>query len=283
MGIVAAGIAPHPPIIIPEVGRGEQKKAARTIDAMQDLARRVAVVQGETIIIITPHGPMFRDAVAILNGAHLQGDFADFRTPDIRLAAENDLELARAISEESSKAGIEAVLLGGEGNGAAYPGREFGLDHGITVPLYYLQKAGAGNRLIAITYAPFSYDELYRFGRAIKAAAERLSRRVVVIASSDLSHRLIRGAPAGYDPKGEEFDNLLISYLESYQVEKILNMDVGLIQAAGECGLRSIAVLLGCLDKEEVEAEIISYEGPFGVGYPVAIFTPQREGKGEVE
>jgi aromatic ring-opening dioxygenase LigB subunit len=290
VSVVTAGIAPHPPIIVPEVGRGEQKKATRTIEAMQVLAQRLADVHGETIIIITPHGPMYRDAIAILNDAHLQGDFANFLVPDVKLTAENDPELVRAIWEESRKAGVEVALLGGDGgngggggDGAAVTRQEFDLDHGITVPLYYLQKAGTGSRLIAITYAPFSYRELFKFGRAIKAAVERLSRRVVVIASSDLSHRLIRGAPAGYDPRGEEFDRLLVTYLESYQAEKILNMDTGLIRAAGECGLRSIAVLLGCLDDEEVAAEVLSYEGPFGVGYPVAIFIPQRKGQGDVE
>ena len=68
-----------------------------------------------------------------------------------------------------------------------------------------------------------------------------------------------------------------MKYLENYQVEKILTMDPDLVQAAGECGLRSIAVLLGCLDGEAVQTEILSYEGPFGVGYPVALLTPQRK------
>lgn len=265
------GIAPHPPIIIPEVGRGEEEKAGRTVEAMRILARRLAEAGGETLIIITPHGPMFRNSVAILAKEDLQGDFANFLLPHVQFHAENDLELVRAIERESRKAGVKVSLLSDE---------ELSLDHGVTVPLYYLQKAGTGRRCVAITYALLPYDELYHFGRAIKNAVENLQRRAVVVASSDLSHRLIRGAPAGYNPRGEEFDRLIIHYLESYQVEKILTMDENLVRAAGECGLRSIAVLLGCLDGEEVQTEILSYEGPFGVGYPVALLTPQRkEGK----
>lgn len=279
MGVIAAGVAPHPPIILPEVGRGEQEKAGKTVEAMQIFARRLAAVNGDTLVIITPHGPMFRDAVAILAENRLQGDFSGFLAPNVQLQADNDLELVRAIETESRKAGVKAVLLGGEG---VEIGEELELDHGITVPLYYLQKAGTGNRCVAITYALLPYRELYNFGRSIKKAAEGLQRRIVVVASSDLSHRLIRGAPAGFHPRGEEFDQLLVNYLESYQVEEILTMDRDLIQAAGECGLRSIAVLLGCLDGEAVQPELLSYEGPFGVGYAVALFTPQRKEGGVV-
>ncbi len=281
MGIVAAGIAPHPPIIIPEIGRGEQEKAGKTVEAMHTFARRLAEVCGETLIFITPHGPMFRNTVAILAKAQLQGDFTNFSAPGVRLQTENDLDLVRTIEKESRKVGVDVALLGGKGGVAS--DEELCLDHGITVPLYFLQKAGTGSRCVAVTYALLPYDELYRFGQAIKKAVETLQRRVVVVASSDLSHRLIRGAPAGFTPRGEEFDRLLIEYLKSYQVEKILTMDASLIQAAGECGLRSIAVLLGCLDGETVQPELLSYEGPFGVGYPVALLTPRRKEGGDVD
>ena len=281
MGIVAAGIMPHPPIIIPEVGRGEQQKAAGTIEAMKEISSRLAGFSEETVIIITPHGPMFRDAVAILDDTHLYGDFAAFMAPDVRIRADNDPELVRSIETESRKAGIDVALL--RERGSAANRKEFSLDHGVTVPLYYLQQAGVGRRCIAITYAFLSYYELFIFGQAVRNAVEALSRRVIVIASSDLSHRLIKGAPAGFNPRGEEFDRLLVNYIEDYQVEKILTMEPGLVHAAGECGLRSIAVLLGCLDSEEVKAEVLSYEGPFGVGYAVALLNLQRKGNGSID
>ncbi|HHU75475.1 MAG TPA: AmmeMemoRadiSam system protein A [Firmicutes bacterium] len=276
MGIIAAGVAPHPPIIIPEVGRGEEKKAVKTIKAMQIFAERLAKINGETIVFITPHGPMYRDALAILGETRLKGDFAGFYAPGVQLAAENDRELVRAIEKGSRETGIGVALL--EGASESGSSGEFNLDHGVTVPLYFLQEAGTGKRCVAITYAPLSYRELYNFGKVIKKAAEELGRRVVVVASSDLSHRLSRDSQAGYHPRGKEFDRTLVKHLEDYQVDKILTMDMDLVQAAGECGLRSIAVMLGCLDGEEVKPEVLSYEGPFGVGYAVALFTPQGTG-----
>lgn len=43
---------------------------------------------------------------------------------------------------------------------------------------------------------------------------------------------------------------------------------------AGECGLRSFSFLLGILEESKInwKPEVLSYEGPFGVGYLVANF-----------
>jgi len=49
-------------------------------------------------------------------------------------------------------------------------------------------------------------------------------------------------------------------------------MNEKLISDAGECGLKSIAILLGILEGIKYEPQILSYEGPFGVGYLTAEF-----------
>ena len=80
------------------------------------------------------------------------------------------------------------------------------------------------------------------------------------------------GAPAGYDPLGKIFDEKLAKALSCVDIKSILNLGTELIERAGECGLRSAVILLGALDGLKVKPEILSYEGPFGVGYLVASF-----------
>ena len=60
-----AGLSPHPPIIIPEVGRGEEKDAEATIRAMEELGTVFASADHDTLIVFTPHGLVFGDAVSI--------------------------------------------------------------------------------------------------------------------------------------------------------------------------------------------------------------------------
>jgi len=87
-----------------------------------------------------------------------------------------------------------------------------------------------------------------------------------------LSHRLTTEAPAGYSPKGAEFDRQLVAALEKADVKALLAMDRNLIDEAGECGLRPVFFLLGVMGGLDAEMMLSSYEGPFGVGYAVIAF-----------
>jgi MEMO1 family protein len=101
---------------------------------------------------------------------------------------------------------------------------------------------------------------------------ENTEENIVLVASGDLSHRLTAEAPSGYSPKGKEFDKFLINHLENNEVGEIINLDSSLVEEAGECGLRSIIILLGALSFSKYKFEKLSYEGPFGVGYLVGRF-----------
>ena len=128
--------------------------------------------------------------------------------------------------------------------------------------------------LVHVSMALDVAERLYLFGLAVRKAAELTGRRAALLASGDLSHCLTRLAPAGYNPKGAEFDRKLARLLAVPDVQGIMQMDDFLVQEAAECGYRSILMMLGALDGLEVEAEVLSYEGPFGVGYLVASFIP---------
>ncbi len=271
MGILIAGVSPHPPMLIPEIGGREIDKVRRTAEALEILSTEIAAVHPETVILITPHGPMFREELVVLAEEELVGDFSAFRAAEVRLRAQNDLELLQALAAESLQAGIGLIQL--QKGEPGFPRGDAFLDHGVTVPLYFLQKAGTAQRCVAITFAPLPFDDLFRFGQALQRAIFATGRKAAIVASADLSHRLIRGAPAGYHPQGREYDELVVECLANYEVEKLLALNPELVSAAGECGLRSLLILLGSLDGLPVQPRLLSYEGPFGVGYPVALFT----------
>jgi aromatic ring-opening dioxygenase LigB subunit len=160
-------------------------------------------------------------------------------------------------------------------------------DWGFNVPLYFLAKdflpasglsrrqwqAGKGEietYLIGVESPKFYFEqgkELYNS----KLKAQKL--KLALIASGDMSHCLKQDGPYGFHPDGPKFDNDLIEALKNKDIEKILKLD-DLYPEAGECGLRSFCFMLGILEASGVnwKAEILSYEGPFGVGYLVADF-----------
>ena len=220
--IVSAGIYPHPPILIPEVGGREAQKAAATTAAMDEMSRRVKESGAETLVLISPHGPIFRDAVAVLGQNELKGTLARFGAPSVSLRYANDLKLVESIVTEAEKVGLPTVVL--DDNTATEFGSETFLDHGALVPLYFLSRAGVQLPLVHLTFAFWPPRQLYEFGRVLSRALILLGRKAAIVASGDFSHRLTKDAPAGYSPEGREFDEKLVELLQDYDVESILSM-----------------------------------------------------------
>lgn len=269
------GISPHPPLIIPEVGRGDLSGVSSTVEGLQNLARQIADRAVQCLVIITPHGPVLREGIAVQTGEKLTGDFGQFGAPGARVSLPVDQHLLRLLEQETAGEPVRTVSLQ---PGGPLIGYRRGLDHGAAVPLYYLSRAGLSVPGLHLTISLFPYKDLYRFGRSLRRAIELRGLSAAVIASADLSHRLTRDAPAGYSPRGAEFDRLLVKLLQDRRIEEILNIDPHLVEQAGECGLRPIIIALGVLGGEEFDPEIISYEGPFGVGYLVAALHPRPGG-----
>jgi MEMO1 family protein len=267
------GIAPHPPIIIPAIGRNELSKAKETVDGMKQLSSLFSSVNPKLLIIITPHGSVFREGPAVLTDRYLFGDFGQFGFPELKVEFETDAELVDLLKAETESESLKPLFLSSSGGDS--PVSKNSLDHGAMVPLYYLNQAGIKVPGLHITFGFNPLQDLYRFGIALRRAVEARGLPAAVLASGDLSHRLIPGAPAGYTPRGAEFDQLLVRLLREGRVDEILNVDSGLVEDAGECGLRSFVIALGMVDGEPLNTEIISYEGPFGVGYLVAAIKPE--------
>jgi len=262
-GIVFGCIVPHPPLLVPDVGKGQEAAISTTIKSMEILRDRLAKQQPETVLVISPHGEYHSDTMGILTAPSSSGDMKRWGDREPTEHFDNDLKTVELIREEARKLNIPVKSIGD---------RSYDLDHGVMVPMHVLLPAIRGIALIPLTFSWLPLETHFTFGKAIKQAAERSGKRVVIVASGDLSHRLIPSAPAGYDPMGKVFDQNLVKALSKLNSQDILNMDKTLIEHAGECGLRSITILLGALDGLKVNPEILSYEGPFGVGYMVASF-----------
>ncbi|OPX88819.1 MAG: hypothetical protein A4E53_01778 [Pelotomaculum sp. PtaB.Bin104] len=277
MSVKYCGVCPHPPIAVPEVGRDEADKVIDTQKAYLEMGRRVKESGAETMVIISPHAPIFRDVVGINGRPVLKGDLGSFRARQVAFELNNDRPLVKEIQRQARILGLDVVQLD-EAMERQYD-IDLRLDHGVTVPLYFFQKTGVKLPLVHVSMSLAPPEKLYLFGLAVRGAAESLQRKVALFASGDLSHGLIRSAPSGYRPRGKEFDDAIVNLLSVPDIAGVLNMDQELVQQAGECGYRSIVMMLGALDGYEVKAEILSYEGPFGVGYLVASLEPGRENR----
>ncbi len=267
MPLLGAFIVPHPPLIVPEVGRGEEKKIQQTINSYHEVAKSIAELKPQTIIILSPHSPSYSDYFHIAGGASSFGSLRDFQAPEIRFNVTYDEALVKGIEAAANKNRIPAGTLGEKNER---------LDHGVMVPLYFINQAYKDYQLVKISLSGLSPLVHYRFGKAIAEAISQSQKNIVLVASGDLSHKLTREGPYGFSKEGPQFDMQITDAFSNGDFLKILSMDPILCEKAAECGLGSFQIMTGVFDGMAVVSKLFSYEGPFGVGYGVASFYPKE-------
>ena len=265
MPIVAAYMVPHPPMIIPQVGRGSEKQITKTIRAYEAVAAGIAGIRPETIIVTSPHAVLYADYFHISPGEEATGDFGRFRAPEVHFAEKYDTELVKAICAFAKGKDFPAGTLGE---------RDRRLDHGTMVPLYFIEQQYTGFRLVRVGLSGLSHAEHYEFGQIIRQAVEQTGRKAVLIASGDLSHKLQEYGPYGFAEEGPEYDRRIMDAAGRAAFGEMLTFEESFLDKAAECGHRSFLIMAGALDGMNVEAKVYTHEDVTGVGYGICSFRP---------
>ena len=264
MSIVGAFMVPHPPIILPQVGRGEESKIQKTIDAYDEVAKKIASLEPDTIIISSPHSTMYADYFRISPNRAAVGDMSRFNAPMVSFYEEYDTQLVDMICKMASKRQeFPAGTMGSVDDG---------LDHGTMIPLYFIKKYYSSFKLVRIGLSGLSLPMHYEMGMIIKDALEQVDRKAVFVASGDLSHKMKADGPYGFAVEGPEYDERVMKVCASAAFDKLLEFDEGFCNRAAECGHRSFVIMAGALDKTKVDAHYLSHEATFGVGYGICVF-----------
>jgi len=257
---MAGCVCPHPPLLIPEIGGAERDRVQATVDGLERLADELGEI--DCAVVISPHTRGRWDAFTVKSPPRLYGDFSMFGCRRAGLEIANDTEFVDSLVELALAEGV-----------ALDPSDDDELDHGVLVPLSFL----AARRLVSLSIVDRHADHV-AIGALARRCADQLGRAVTFVASGDLSHRLTPTAPAGYDERGAEFDRQVVDHLATGDFAALAELAPDLLRRAGECGLRSFIALGAFLgDDAQANPHVLSYEGPFGVGYAVAAYgTPER-------
>ena len=204
MSVLGAVMVPHPPILLPEVGRGEEKKIGATEAAYRTAAALIAELRPDTIVVSSPHSVMYADYFHISPGKGANGDMRRFRAPQLRFDVDYDEEFTAALARLAEKEGFPAGKMGE---------RSAVLDHGTMIPLYYIGKYCKGYKLVRIGLSGLPLADHYRLGQMIAQTAEKLDRRVVFVGSGDLSHKLLEEGPYGFAPEGPAYDERIMDVM----------------------------------------------------------------------
>ncbi|MDR0540369.1 MAG: hypothetical protein LBG74_07720 [Spirochaetaceae bacterium] len=266
MAVVSAYLTPHPPLIFPEIGRGEELKIQATIDACRRVGAEIAAGAPDTVVIASPHSVLYASYFHIAPGRAGSGDMARFHAANVKLETAYDTEFVEALCGRADDIGFPAGT-GGEQSAA--------LDHAVMIPLRFIFDgyAAAGKKpdfkTVRLSVSGLSLQNHAQYGRMIAETAAALGKKTIFIASGDLSHRLKPDGPYGFAAEGPQFDAAITDSIRRGAPGETLALDRSLCEKAAECGLRPLAIMAGIFDGAPAAGELYSYEGPFGVGYAV--------------
>ena len=265
--IIFAGLMPHAPILVPGVGRERLAEAAATAAAMKTVAEHAVAARPDTMVLVSPHSPRRPGAFGLWQTPRIRGSLGGFGSPGDRVDLPLDQAFVDRLAREAARRGLRTWGITHEP-----------LDHGALVPLCYLGAAGWSGPTVIVSLNYPGEGGLEELGRAIVATAQALPRRIAVIASGDMSHRLTRSAPGGYNPEAHRFDETFIALLREGAFHQLPRIDAVLQEDAGEDVTDSTVVAAAAADYRTEGHRVLSYENPFGVGYGVAILFEPRSG-----
>nr|MCR5451127.1 AmmeMemoRadiSam system protein A [Lachnospiraceae bacterium] len=151
------------------------------------------------------------------------------------------------------------------------------LDHGTMVPLWFIRQKLDGFKIIRIGLSGLSLLDHYRLGMIIKEATDDMDKRVVIVASGDLSHKLRDYGPYGFAEEGPLYDERIMDVCKRAAFGELLLFDENFCDKAAECGHRSFVIMAGAFDGINVKATALSHEDITGVGYGICTFYPEGD------
>ena len=262
MPIIGAYMVPHPPMSVYEVGGTSTLQITKTINSYKEVAEEIASLKPDTIVISSPHAPLYKDAFYLINGDRAKGDFGRFGAPKVSFDEKVDTEFVDKLRELSK----DKYLVSDK--------KDVPLDHGTMVPLYFIEKYIKDVPIVVIGISGISLEANYEFGNLIKEASNKLNRNIVYVASGDLSHRLQEYGPYGFDEKGPVYDEKIMDVMKNARFKELLEFDEELLDRAAECGHRSFIMMSGALENTKVNTKYYSHEDITGVGYGICSYKP---------
>ncbi len=263
---MAAFMVPHPPMIVPAVGKGSEQKIRSTIEAYERVGREIAALSPETIILASPHATMYADYFHISPGRQAKGSFRPFSAPQVKFQETYDTELVDAICRIADRDAFPAGTLGEQ---------EPALDHGTMVPLWFIRKYYSGGKIVRLGLSGLPLMDHYRLGMILQEAIRETGRKTVFVASGDLSHKLQSYGPYGFAEEGPRYDERIMDVMGRAAFSELFDFSESFCSKAAECGHRSFVIMAGVFDRMQVRPARLSHQDITGVGYGICTFYPE--------
>lgn len=251
MSLVFAAVTPHPPLLLPSIGKEKTKLLDKTAHALRELEQELYVTHPEVLVILSPHTGMFKESFSVNAHDGFESNLAAFGDLLTKKSWAGAPELAALIAHEALRHKIPVQLIS-----------KTSIDHGTSIPLFFLTEHLSTIPVLPVGFSDMSVREHVQFGEMLEECFLHSNKRIAVIASGDLAHVKSQSS-SDIHP----FDEQLINLLETKNTTGIMNLDATLRAGSDECAYRSLLILLGIIKNQSYTFKTHCYEAPFGVGY----------------
>ncbi len=259
--IVFSAIVPHSPLLLPTIGKEHRELLAQTSEAYHEIEQALYAARPETIVMISPHAPLYPDAFSANVSNQFTGTVKEFGDHGTTVTAKADFLLTDRIHRAMRAATVPFTLTSNNE-----------LDYGFTVPLVLLTSQLKQWKLIPLSISGLDAAMHIRFGQELGQVLQAESTRVAVIASVDLSHHVNAKSPQGERPEGLAFDKAAQEAIAGHTRTPLEQLSTTVIEQAGQCAYKPLLTVLSVLEPLQGTPHVHCYEAPFGVGYLTAEF-----------
>ena len=255
-GFVFGCLTPHGSQIIEELSTSSPRLMEKTRQSMEELGKRMAKEQPETIVVLTPHGLRIDGQFSITDSEHMYGELEDDGAI-VRMDRRIDRELAQQIAGVAKEREVPVAQV----NYATAEGPLscLQMDWGVLVPLHFMPEVP----IVVITPSRrLSFADQVRMGEALAAAVTASGKRVGLIASCDWAHAHDEKGPYGYHQDAATLDAEVVQLLEENRLEAMADFDSDFIENAKPDGIWQTLILAGAMPADTRRVEVLSYEVP---------------------
>lgn len=273
-GLVSAAIAPHGFSIVPEIAGDELELFKPTRDAMEKMGKYIMEKRPDTIIILTPHGLRIGGQNAIYISEYSRGSLSG-NGNIVKLDYRCDRDLAKEILKEAIESEISIVGC----NFGALEGQmsNIEMDWGTSIPLWFCKDDNYKPEIVVIgPTREIPLGELVKLGQVIGKVSERSEKKVALIASADQGHCHDKEGPYGFDKASKKYDDQITEIIKEDKLEKLLDMDMDLIEKAKPDSYWQMLILYGALRIKPMVGTLLSYQVPTYFGMSVSIYEVQE-------
>lgn len=263
MSIVGAAFLPHTPLLLPTTDPPHAKRMRGLRQAVEDVVAWSHAAQPDVVLCFNPHAPSVGNQFTFNLAERYTAAFDEFGDLSTKAVVPGTPTFAYSLKEH-----LEAIL-------PVASVIEPRVNYGTGLPAYFYQQLQPQPTWIEVSARRTDLADHLAFGTRLQGLLINSRKRVLILATGEVTARLTEAAPHGRSPEAAPFRKHWLEALRGNTLGDFLHAaPAAQVDAVASCGSWSTAQLLGTTVSMRTHVSVLYDEAPYGVGYVVATWQP---------